>query len=168
MKYIIAVILLFATSCFAAEGDWHLQVHGFGTKHFSARNDGRWEENNIGLGVRYEMSNKMSAQIGRYKNSNSIDNTSFYTTYGVVDYTPFAVGKISVGAFGGIASGYDEYETRYVNGQKTLVITKEQIIPVAGLLARWQGDIFNLTTRFAPKVNDTGSAVLSLEIGIKF
>jgi len=32
----------------------------------------------------------------------------------------------------------------------------------------WQGDIFNLTTRFAPKVNDTGSAVLSLEIGIKF
>jgi hypothetical protein len=63
----------------------------------------KWNEFNVGLGLRYTHSDDLSTQFGLYKNS--IDKT---TVYALATYTPIDILGARVGVFGGLASGYSK------------------------------------------------------------
>lgn len=152
MKKILVAFILsnFIIPSVVLAGNWDLQLHGL-SYHFSNRTVGDWEQFNRGVGIRYEFNDTWSLQAGQYKNSDSTPAHAIYTNYGLIDVTPFQADQFHFGGFVGMGS-------RYENGVRAL----------GGLIARWQGDIFNVTTRLAPKVNDSGSVVLAFEVGMRF
>lgn len=204
----ISAFMLFAISMSssAKENDWHLQIHGV-SYHSAKRIVGTWNERNDGIGFRYEHSNNTSTQFGVYKNSNSTQDKTFTTVYGIVEYDPVIRGKYQFGVFGGIASGYDEYkytceykvvkvqganrsysktadgylvqtvssellsdkEKRVcVDDKRSIEVVNKRIVPIVGLVARFQDDNLNTTVRFIPKVAGHSPAVFTIEVGFKF
>ncbi len=75
-----------------------VNVGGF-SRHF-ARNKG-YNESNFGLGVEYRLNPDVSVMAGSYYNS--IRRT---TTYATVNWQPYRVGEIKVGALAGLMDGY--------------------------------------------------------------
>jgi hypothetical protein len=87
----------------AEKSSWSLQLHGLSwhasdPPHESAR---KWNEFNVGLGLRYTHSDDWSTQFGLYKNSNNQT-----TAYAVAQYVPLRIGPMRGGVFAGLASGY--------------------------------------------------------------
>lgn len=142
----LAIILAAAVLLPAhAESAWHLQAHAV-SHHFNERTGGReWNENNIGLGLRREFSPQWSVQAGAYRNS--IDR---WSTYAVADWTPVRAGPFSAGVFAGLRANYTK-----------------PVQPAAGAVVRWHGEQASVTLRLSPKVSNTGSAMVAIELGWK-
>ena len=92
--------LMFVMTCAAAQADgadqtgeaWHINLHTV-SHHFSERQHGKkWNEENLGLGLRREFSNDFSVQAGFYRNS--IDR---WSTYAIGEYTPLTFGNLHSG-----------------------------------------------------------------------
>jgi hypothetical protein len=134
-----------ASATTAAAAEYAVVVHG-ASHHFTERAVGKWNESNLGLGMRAEFDKDLSAQAGFYHNSE-------YRTsaYALADYTPLHIGPVSMGGFAGVATGY-----------------AKPIVPVAGAVARMQLGRTALALRLAPKSGIGGSAVASIELAFKF
>lgn len=131
----------------ANAGDWQVQIAGI-SKHSDKRAGSvPWNESNAGAGLRYNLTPELSGQVGFYKNS-----FSKQTNYALVQWTPLVVWRFKGGVFGGYASGYDL-----------------KVPLIAGLMldTKLTNDV-SLTARYIPKVNRTTTAVLAVEIGVKF
>ena len=103
-----------------------------------------YNEQNFGLAYRYQKSEDVSYQLGYYVNS--YYNDTFYAS---VNYTPFHYENVSVGAFGGVGTGYE--------------------LPImAGFMAKVEFEDFNITVRAVPKVSAGTDSVVAIEFGIKF
>jgi len=145
--------LMFVMTCAAAQADgadqtgeaWHINLHTV-SHHFSERQHGKkWNEENLGLGLRREFSNDFSVQAGFYRNS--IDR---WSTYAIGEYTPLTFGNLHSGVYAGLRTNY----TR-------------PVMAAAGALVRWQGERYSVTLRAAPKTCGQCSAFIALELGWK-
>ena len=76
-----------------------INTGGF-SKHFE--NNGR-NETNLGLGAEYRFRDDLSLMAGFHKNS-----LDLRTTYAAVNYQPFTVGSIKIGASVGVMTGYPQ------------------------------------------------------------
>jgi len=127
----------------AEEPSWHLQVHGV-SHHFGDKAVGKWNEKNLGAGVRYQHNETWGVQAGSFRNSYDVQSN-----YAVIDFTPLLGG--SVGVFGGYASGYK------IEGPL-----------IGGILLRWQGERVSISARIIPKVRKEHTAVIAFEAGWRF
>jgi hypothetical protein len=119
---------------------WDLVLHTL-THHFHQPEHARWNNHNWGLALRRTLGQTTALQVGAYHNSNFE-----YAAYVIGEWLPLQQGPVAAGVFGGLVSGY-----RY---------------PVAaGLVGRASWGAKSLSLRFAPKVYDTSSAFVSLELG---
>lgn len=145
---LLVLALLVASN--AAAQDLHVHLHGLSYHPVRTQADGsKWNEQNIGVGLRYQIKESLDTQVGVYKNS------QFRTSiYAIATWLPIEVGVIRAGVFGGAVTGY-----LHNNGELT---------PAGGLAARWQGERLSVTTRFIPKHPKSASSAISVELGIKF
>lgn len=143
---LLLAALLTAGTVLAQPTGQHLVLHGL-SYHLHQRPSGKaWNELNAGVGLRQDWGNGLSTQAGLYRNS--IDRSSLY---GLVDYTPLALGPLRLGGFAGLATGYSS-ELRVVGGG----------------VVRLQGERVSLTLRAIPKVSGNKSASTALELGWSF
>lgn len=125
-------------SCIA-KGDFHLQLHG-ASYHFDRSR--KWNERNVGIGLRYQINPDWAVQAGTYDNS-----FNRRTNYLAATWTPLHAGPVALGVFGGLVSGYK--------------------MPVAaGLAAHIQGDRLSFTLRGVPS-GSWGSGFLAAEVGVR-
>lgn len=116
-----------------------LIIHGV-SKHTGSY---AYNENNTGLGLRYQVNHDWSVQAGSYINS-----YNKRTTYVAGNYTPIHYGALKLGAFAGVGTGYDQ--------------------PImAGLLAVYDFGKVTASVRAVPKVGKL-DGVVALEIGVQF
>ena len=167
-KIFFSLVLAIFASGAVADG-FSFQIHGT-SYHFKSRPGVQWDDQNDGFGFRYAFNNTYSVQAGHYRNSQTFPGSfNFFTNYGLIDYTPIHSGPFHFGGFAGIASGYDKYTYTMVNGRANVTVTQDGVLaPVAGLVARYQGKIFNIALRLLPPAGDDGSAVIALEAGFGF
>lgn len=133
-----------ACRCLAYQST-HRNLHTV-SHHFSERQHGKkWNEENLGLGIRREFSSDFSVQAGFYRNS--IDR---WSTYAIGEYTPLTLGNLHSGVYAGLRTNY----TR-------------PVMAAAGALVRWQGERYSVTVRAAPKTCGQCSAFIALEFGWK-
>jgi hypothetical protein len=111
-----ALCLGYVFAADAEKSPWSLQLHGL-SWHAESRAEFngikppaptkpaplKWDEFNVGLGLRYTHSDDWSTQFGLYKNSS--DKT---TAYALATYTPLDILGARVGVFGGLATGYSK------------------------------------------------------------
>lgn len=141
LRYVLAVGGLAVGLCFAqaAKSETSLIIHGV-SKHTGSY---AYNENNTGLGLRYQVNPDWSVQAGSYRNSYNKQ-----TTYVAGNWTPLHYGALKLGAFAGVGTGYNQ--------------------PVmAGLLAVYDFGKVTATVRAVPGVGRLDS-VVALEIGLKF
>ena len=166
MKPLLATLLLVLSTA-ANAGDWHVQVHG-ASLHLTPRNEVPWNETNDGFGIRYSWDSAWAVQAGHYRNDYTMPGFNFFTNYGVVDYTPIHRGEVHYGGFAGVESGHDDYTFKVMNGRPQVNVTKDGVIsPVFGLMARWQGPVFNVGIRLTPQIANVPTA-LAIEGGFHF
>ena len=124
---------------------WTLHFGGF-THHW--RNNEDHNNINLGLGVEYNFDRERSAMIGAYRNSQ-------YRTaeYVYLHYEPFRIGRVRLGALGGVVNHYDADDGRFV-------------VP-AMLTATLEIDRFELALVGFPNVRNVDGCV-SLQLGYKF
>lgn len=146
MKKIITALALAACAITASAADYSLVIHGV-SHHFSERQHGKWNELNYGAALRVGINSDLSAQAGVYRNSESATSA-----YALADYAPIHIGAISLGAFGGVATGYEA----------------RNLTPIAGAVVRVKFDRVSVAVRLAPKAGVGGSAVASIEAGFSF
>lgn len=109
----------------------------------------KFNENNYGAAIRYNIDSALSVQAGGYYNS-------YYkpTVYAIGQYMPLGGDTLRVGVFGGLASGY--------HGALKVPV-------VGGLVADiniFEGVTY--TVRHAPKIGAKTASVTSFEIAFKF
>lgn len=122
-----------------SKAETSLIIHGV-SKHTGAA---KYNESNTGLGLRHQVNPDWSVQAGSYINS-----YNKRTTYVAGNWTPLHYGSLSLGAFAGAGTGYNQ--------------------PVmAGLLAVYDFGKVTASVRAVPGVSRLDS-VVALEIGIKF
>ena len=139
--FLLAALLVISNAK-AEEGDVHIVLHGL-SQHSQARENCRnWNQVNTGLGLRYELDESLSMQLGGYRNSMNRNSV-----YALADWTPLQVGPLQIGGFTGGA-------TRYKSNQGVLL----------GGVVRWQQDHVSLALRLVPRRN----TVISIELGWRF
>lgn len=146
LKTIVLLACAAISSAAAAQESTHFIVHGV-SHHFHARpGGGQWQEVNQGIGIRYAFDQDFALQgdIAR----NSLDRMGVYA---IADYTPLHLGPLRLGVFGGVATGYIY-----------------SVTPVGGIVLRLEAGPLTPTLRLVPKMAANKSAVLILEVGIKF
>ena len=130
----------------AQPADQQLVLHGL-SYHLHDRPNGKaWNQLNAGVGLRQDWRAGLSTQAGVYRNS--LGRSSLY---GLVDYTPLALGPLRMGGFAGLVTGYSP-----------------ELRGMGGALARLQGERASLTLRAMPKVPGNKSASVALELGWSF
>lgn len=147
---VFAVTLLWSERARADEADWHLTIHGLSKHGASHRYDSPepYNERNWGAGLRWQIAPALDVQAGAYRNS--YDRTS---VYGAATWLPLQIGPLRAGAFAGLTNHYPMRDGR--------------VIPVGGLAARLQGDVFSATVRAAPAVAGKTHGVITIEIGVR-
>lgn len=123
----------------ARSGEVWLNVGGF-SRHF-ARNKG-YNENNLGLGAEYRTSPEVSYMAGAY--DNSMRKT---TTYAAVNWQPWSVGPIKLGATLGVMDGYPS-------------MAKGGTFFAALPMATWEGKRFGINVGVIPSVGKIDGAVI--------
>ena len=146
MKRIVTALAL-AACAISASAQTSIVLHGL-SHHFTERANGKqWNQQNLGVALRYSVNDELSLQGGVYRNS------EFRTSvYALADITPLHIGPVSVGGFLGAATGYEA----------------RTATPIAGAVVRVQIDRVALSARFAPRAGVGGSAVASVEVGYSF
>lgn len=113
MKTAITIIALCALSTVAnAQSNppnWGLVVHGLSYHTDRMTNGQRYNEVNVGVGLRYRITHDLAIQGGHFKNS-----INRQANYLIVDYTPLHFGDSSAGLFAGRVTGYPL--TKYAAG----------------------------------------------------
>ena len=144
IKALLATVL-FLIPLVPHAGGLSLHFHGFSYHSEGPSDMRRWNERNWGLGVRYHISEELSLQGGRYRNS--LHKTSWYAG---VNWFPLDLGNgYHAGAFAMLATGYNS--------------------PVNGGLAlekRHKNSI--ITLRGVPPVPDVTPAIIAIEAGVRF
>jgi len=131
---VLLVLAFFTAATFAQTRSAVLHV---GSYHFDRSQD--WNEQNYGLGYRYQYNANWSYQTGFYKNSYSRD-----TLYAIVQHE-WRIFGVQAGAFAGFVTGYDA--------------------PIAaGLMASSK----NFTLRLVPPISSQTTGVISLELNKAF
>lgn len=120
-------------------GEVWLNVGGF-SRHF-ARNKG-YNENNLGLGAEYRTSPEVSYMAGAY--DNSMRKT---TTYAAVNWQPWSVGPIKLGATLGVMDGYPS-------------MARGGTFFAALPMATWEGERFGINVGIIPSVGKIDGAVI--------
>lgn len=109
MKRLFVMLALAPCFCLAddaSDGKWWL-VATLASKHVNVNDalvEEEFNERNPGIGVEYHHSRDVILMAGEYKNS--VSRTSWYAVAG---YTPIHIGFVSIGAAGGLISGYPAY-----------------------------------------------------------
>lgn len=143
MILIVFFIFAFSTGvAHAASGDYSLVVHGASYHTVKRQSGPAWNQVNPGMGLRYELDDTLSVQVGAYKNS-------YYrkSIYAGLDWTPIKMGRVELGGFIGGATGYAE---------------KAGVL--GGGLVRWQGDKVSIGVRIVP----AKCSIFTFEIGYRF
>lgn len=142
--------LLYSERARADDSDWHLAIHGL-SSHGAHHQPGigtRYNERNVGAGLRLQLDPAVDVQVGAYRNS--YDRTS---AYAVGTWLPAQLGPLRVGAFAGLTNHYPMRDGR--------------VVPVGGLAARLQGDTFSATLRAVPAVAGKTTGVVAIEFGVR-
>ncbi|WP_426146634.1 hypothetical protein [Polaromonas sp. DSR2-3-2] len=118
--------------------------HGL-SYHSKDRPNGKdWNQTNWGLAWRHVPSEKLSWQLGAYRDS------MFHTTaYGLLDYTPFQGLGLQAGGFAGARSS--KHKTEFVGGA----------------VIRYQANRYSVTARLGP-AQKSGGFVFAIEAGYRF
>lgn len=161
--------LVIASLCSCAQaGTWGLQVHGL-SYSFAERQPAPWTTVNDGFALRYAFDDTYSAQVGHYRNQQTVQGFNFFTNYGVLDYTPWQTGSLRWGLFAGVQSGFDGYLLQLKDGMPRITELYEHgVEPAIGLLARHQRGHINITVRFMPGTESGLPATLMGEFGVNF
>jgi hypothetical protein len=131
--FVFAVLIGLVFSANPVYAQDRLVLH---TVSYHENRDYDYNEVNLGVGYRHQLGNGWSAQTGVYRNS--YRKTTVYLI-GQKEWRVF--GDVHVGAFAGLASGYNQ--------------------PVAGgLMASLNG----ITLRFVPPIGGGTSGVVALEL----
>jgi hypothetical protein len=151
MKAIITLLLaLVSFASHADESQWSMQLHGASwpsddrSKYDDSGRD--WNEVNLGIGLRYELSPVWAVQAGVYHNS--VDKTSAYV---IGDWLPMQAGSFKLGLFVGGVTGYSAYA----------------VTPAGGVVARHEFGKFSATWRAMPPIPKRTPLTVGFEIGIK-
>jgi hypothetical protein len=124
-----------------------------GSQHGATHDGYKFNQANPGVALKLQLADDWSVQAGVYKNS-------YYktTAYVVGQYTPLHMGRVSVGAFAGLATGYSHVSTANL-GRASVV---------AGLYATVDLDQVTVGLRAVPKISPKTVGVATLELGYKF
>jgi hypothetical protein len=123
----------------ANRGEVWLNVGGF-SRHFSRGNG--YNENNLGLGVEYRTSAEVSYMAGAYYNS--VRKT---TTYAALNWQPWTVGPIKLGATVGVMDGYPS-------------LAKGGTFFAAVPMATWEGKRYGINVGVIPSIGKVDGAVI--------
>lgn len=140
MKSTIILIALCAACMPATARNRYIVAYDLSVHAQQPGNGKKWNELNVGLGIRYEINSDWSIQTGQFKNLLRVKSS-----YVIADYTPISLGGVQAGAFAGRVSGYPQ--TNYA----------------AGLLARASYERASLTLRATPQFKGSPS-VIALEL----
>jgi hypothetical protein len=121
------------------QGEVWVNVGGF-SRHFSR--DKGYNENNLGLGVEYRTSPEVSYMAGAYYNS--VRKT---TTYAALNWQPWTVGPIKVGATVGVMDGYPS-------------MARGGTFFAAVPMATWEGKRFGVNVGIIPSVGKVDGALI--------
>lgn len=137
----------------AAPGLVHAQelvLHGISAHGSNHRPDlgTRYNERNVGIGMRVQLGPAFDAQAGAYRNS--YDRTSAYI---VGTWLPLNLGSLHAGAFAGVTNHYPMRDGR--------------VVPVGGLSMRVQGETYSATLRAVPAVAGKTTGVIAIEFGVR-
>ena len=137
-------ILIGIGSCGLARAETVVTT-GWVSKHYGG--DREYNERNIGIGVQRQVAESWSVTAGVYENS--ISRTSFYVG---AAWTPISLGPVRLGAFGGLATGYDD-----------------AVVPFAGPLAELRLGRLMVQGVVIPPVGEKSPAtVLAIRLGWGF
>jgi hypothetical protein len=123
---------------------------GFESLHLGTRPGDpnyKWNDNNYGIGARYEFTDKLGASVGYYYSS-----TRTHNTYASVDYDYYKGNKFSFGVSGGLVTGYQELHGKPA---PLLVPTATQNL----------GHGFFVRELIIPPLHNVTPAVLSIQFG---
>lgn len=123
----------------ATQGEVWLNVGGF-SRHFSR--GGGYNENNLGLGAEYRTSPEVSYMAGAYYNS--VRKT---TTYAALNWQPWTVGPLKIGATVGVMDGYPS-------------LAKGGTFFAAVPMATWEGKRYGINVGIIPSIGKVDGAVI--------
>jgi hypothetical protein len=170
MKRLLILIALFLSTPLLA-GEFGIQFH-WHSGHFVDRDDEDWNENMTGYALRYSFNDVYAVQAGYYLNEQTVRGHNATSNYVLGDYTPFHVGPVFLGAYGGLVDGYDDYTYKPTgDSNRPLIVASETnkgVNPFTGLVARMVMWKFNVTLRLQPDIPHAGPATLKTEVGVKF
>jgi hypothetical protein len=132
---------------------YSLVVHT-ASRHSNVQGGYTFNEVNLGLAIRTNLTSDLSLQGGVYRNS-------YYktTVYAVGQYTPLRVGSLKLGGFAGLATGYDHVSQLNIG----------KLSVVGGLLATVDaGGGMNVSIRAVPKIQPKQAGVVTIEFGYRF
>lgn len=136
----VFITALLALGASLAQAQTSIQLHGL-SKHSGTT---RYNETNAGVGIRHQVSDDWSVQVGTYRNS-------YYkrTTYLAGNWTPVQLADgIKAGAFIGVGTGYPQ-------------------LALGGFMATVRAGRLEWTVRAIPKAGRGTDAVVALEIGVQ-
>jgi len=165
----IRTAFIIAALCGGAQaGTWGVQVHGL-SYTFTERQPADWTTVNDGFALRYAFDDTYSAQLGHYRNQQTVQGFNFFTNYGVLDYTPWQAAVLRWGLFAGAQSGFDGYLLQMKDGlPRVMELQKYGVEPLIGLLARYRPGRINVTLRLMPGTQSGLPATLMGEFGVNF
>lgn len=104
IKIIVVCAMLFCSPLLHAEdapiSKWQLQLGGF-TYHMPHK---RYNEENLGLGVEYQILESTALQIGYYRNS-----VGLRSDYRFIQFHPIDIFTVRLGITGGYVDGYPHH-----------------------------------------------------------
>jgi len=143
------IALALATALSAQATEYHGVLHGLSKhQHETDRNGNKWNEVNLGAGLRFKQSEDLSYQVGIYNNSQR--HTSVYA---LADWTPLHYSIVSAGVSGGAVTGYEVYP----------------VVPVATFVVRLTlTSRMDVMVRYLPSITPKLEGVTAIEASWRF
>lgn len=147
------VAICYAPEVKAQEADNLTLIVHTASKHGHVAGNYKFNEANPGLALNLRLSSDWSLQAGGYRNS-------YYkpTVYAGAEYTPVHIGNVSLGFFGGLATGYEHIAPVKIGS----------LAVMAGLYTQIDLGRATIGIRAVPKLGPKSAAVAAIEFGYKF